>query len=122
MLLLAADVTVHLQGRHLTVDVPDLLTIEVLFAAGYMPWVRVRLEYLAATGCAHRPHLATTPRGRRTQGVACQGEQGTTDDVDSGGRRCGRAAVWGEKSGAARRRRWCGRKALPMREASCRLP
>jgi hypothetical protein len=47
MLLLAVDVAAHLQGWHLAVDVPDLLAVEGLFAAGYASWVRVRLEYLA---------------------------------------------------------------------------
>jgi hypothetical protein len=48
MLLLAADVAAHLQGWHLlAVDVPDLLAVEGLFAAGYASWVRVRLQYLA---------------------------------------------------------------------------
>ncbi|OEL20409.1 putative xyloglucan glycosyltransferase 1 [Dichanthelium oligosanthes] len=47
MLLLAVDVAAHLQGWHLAVDVPDLLAVEGLFAAGYASWVRIRLEYLA---------------------------------------------------------------------------
>ncbi|NP_001169244.2 Probable xyloglucan glycosyltransferase 1-like [Zea mays] len=47
VLLLAADVAAHLQGWHLAVDVPDLLAVEGLFAAGYASWARVRLEYLA---------------------------------------------------------------------------
>ncbi|CAL4954385.1 unnamed protein product [Urochloa decumbens] len=48
VLLLAVDVAAHLQGwRHLAVDVPDLLAVEGLFAAGYASWVRIRLEYLA---------------------------------------------------------------------------
>ncbi|KAF8663813.1 hypothetical protein HU200_055145 [Digitaria exilis] len=47
MLLLAVDVAAHIQGWHLAVDVPDLLAVEGLFAAGYASWVRIRLEYLA---------------------------------------------------------------------------
>ncbi|CAL4961216.1 unnamed protein product [Urochloa decumbens] len=47
VLLLAVDVAAHLQGWHLAVDVPDLLAVEGLFAAGYASWVRIRLEYLA---------------------------------------------------------------------------
>ncbi|CAD6340705.1 unnamed protein product [Miscanthus lutarioriparius] len=104
MLLLAADVAAHLQGWHLAVNVPDLLAVKGLFSAGYAPWVRIRLEYLVAAGCARRPHLATTPRGRRTQGATVwptvwrarwrgggggPGRRGGGGGV--GGRRCQRA-------------------------------